>query len=79
MNYTQEYFLYILKCFYSDEKCKEPSKEVDKDLLCRLSEIHNVEGIVFSKIKDLNFMKNTDAYENLKTNFFSLTMLSVQM
>lgn len=79
MNYTQEYFLHILRCFYSGEECKEPSGEVDKDLLCRLSEIHNVEGIVFSKIKDLSFMKNTDSYETLKTNFFSLTMLSVQM
>lgn len=79
MNYTQEYFLYILKCFYSGEKCNEPSKEVDIDFLCRLSKIHDVEGIVFSKIKDLNFMKNTESYETLKTNFFSMTMLNIQM
>ena len=79
MGYTKEYFLYILKCFYSGENCNEPTKEVDSDLLCRLSEIHNVEGIVFSKIKDLDFIKDTDAYKELKTNFFSLTMLSVQM
>ena len=79
MNYTQEYFLYILKCFYSGEKCNEPSKEVDNKALCRLSKIQDVEGIVFSKIKDLSFMKNTEAYETLKTNFFSLTMLNIQM
>lgn len=79
MNYTQEYFLYILKCFYSGENCNEPNKEVDCNLLCRLSEIHNVEGIVFSKIKNLDFMRDTDFYETLKTNFFSLTMLNVQM
>lgn len=79
MNYTQEYFLYILRCFYSGENCNEPTKEVDCNLLCRLSEIHNVEGIVFSKIKNLDFMRDTDFYETLKTNFFSLTMLNVQM
>ena len=79
MNYTQKYFLYILNCFYSGTRCEEPSEEIDNELLCRLSKTQNVEGIVFSKIKDLSFMKNTDHYENLKTDFFSLTMLSVQM
>ena len=79
MNYTQKYFLYILNCFYSGTRCEEPSEEIDNELLCRLSKTQNVEGIVFSKIKDLSFMKNTDHYENLKTDFFSLTMLNVQM
>ncbi|MCH5202040.1 MAG: nucleotidyltransferase family protein [Oscillospiraceae bacterium] len=77
MNYTQKYFLNLIKCFYLNKECTPPEDELDMRELYNLAEMHGVQGIIFSKIKDFSSLTNSEYYHRLRMDFFSLTMGSV--
>lgn len=69
---TKDYFLYILKCFYLGDDCKEPEQEIDVDYLFKLAKIHDVKGIVFSMVGELEFVKNSPEYSQFRMEFFAI-------
>lgn len=79
MDYTKSYFLYILRCFYLNTNCKEPKESLNTLQLYRLAKIHDVQGIVFTKIQNIEKIKNTDCYNKLRNDFFGMTKASIIM
>lgn len=77
MNYTQKYFLNIIKCFYLEKECNPPKDELDMKELYQLADMHGVQGIVFTTIKDFSSLMNSEYYQKLRMDFFALTMGSV--
>ncbi|MBQ9673827.1 MAG: nucleotidyltransferase family protein [Ruminococcus sp.] len=72
-----DYFLYILKCFYQNTDCTKPYEEIDISEIYKLSKMHDVQGIIFTKIKDLNYFKNSEYYNRFRQKFFALARLGI--
>lgn len=74
---TRNYFLYILKCFYRGAECEAPGSEIDYSYLYNLAKIHDVQGIVFTKLKDMDSFKNSEYYDKLQGEFFAFLRHSI--
>ncbi len=66
---TADYFLYVLRSFYQNTDCDQPEGDIDLKELYRLSVIHDVVGIVFTKLKDLDFFKKSQVYSAFRKAF----------
>jgi hypothetical protein len=77
MNSTKEYFLYILKCFYTKKDCLPPKENIDYNELYNIAKIHDVQGIIFSVLKEKEFFISSSAFQDFRMDFFGLTLNSI--
>lgn len=71
------YFLYVLKCFYRNEECLSPKTQIDLRDIYVFSKCHNLQNIVFGKIKDIECFKNSEYYNVFKKEAFILAGNSI--
>lgn len=79
MDVTEKYFLYILKCFYKKEECIPPEDEIDLRKLIEISGKHDVQGIVFYKLQNLKFFKESEYYNENRLMFFAMARKGVEI